>query len=597
VTRFPGVSEAADARVAPVSHPSSGVLGRLAPATALFALAAAASAALLLILGTNLTFLLDEWTFLLERREFELDSLLAPHNEHIVVLPVAVYKTILALFGMESAVPFRVVSTAAFVVSVALLYMWMRRRVGDWLALAGCLLVLFLGAAWEDLLWPFQIGFFGSMSCGIGALLALERETKRGDALACGLLVGAIAFSSLGISFVAGAAAALAVAGVGQRRLPTERVYLVAVPAVLFGLWWLGWGRDADTAISAANIASAPQFVLDGVGASLSALLGLSTPSGAVTVGPLDWGRPLAVAALALAGWRLWRLGTVPRWLWVLLAVALSFWVLAAFNEKEGRDATASRYMYIGGVFCLMIAAELARGVRLRRLGAGAAMVVAVIGAAVISNVYFLDQSATSYERTSDLISADLAAVEIARDHIEPGLILTEDIADTGYVHVYAQSYLDAADDYGSPADTEAKLAEATEPARVAADKVLARALGLTFTPSEEPPQSGGPAPAPLPGSAPVQTRGSCATADLEPDGLPAILELAAGDVVVTTRRGSTAELRLRRYASQTFPITGGELGGGESAVIAIPSDRSQRPWQLSGAGEGRLTVCATAAT
>jgi hypothetical protein len=595
VTRFPGVSEAADARVAPVSHPSRRVLGRVAPATGLFALAAAASAALLLILGVNLTFLLDEWTFLLDRREFELDSLLTPHNEHIVVAPVAFYKAILGLFGMDSAMPFRVVSTALFVLSVALLFVWVRRRVGDWLALAGCVLILFLGAAWEDLLWPFQIGFFGSMSCGIGALLALERETKRGDALACALLVGAVSFSSLGISFVAGAAAALAVARIAQRRLPTERLYLVVVPAALFALWWLGWGREADTAISAANIASAPQFVLDGLGASLSALLGLSTPSGAVSVGPLDWGRPLAVAALALAAWRLWRLGTVPRGLWVVLAMALSFWVLAAFNEKEGRDAVASRYMYIGGIFCVMIAAEIARGVRLRRPGAGAAVVLVVTGAAVVSNVYFLDQSATSYERTSDLISADLAAVEIARDHIEPGFILTEDIADTGYVHVYAQSYLDAADDYGSPADTEPDLAAATEPARVAADKVLARALGLTFTPSDELPRPAGPAPAPLPGSAPIEADGSCAIADLEPGGPPAMLGVPAGDVVVATGRGSEVELRLRRYASQTFPITGGELGGSETAVIAIPPDRSQRPWQLWGAGEGRLTVCGTA--
>jgi hypothetical protein len=556
------------------------------------AAACAASAATLLALGWRLTFLLDEWVFLLDRREFEPDSFLSPHNEHIVVLPVAVYKTLVALFGMDSAVPFRIVSTAAFLVSVVLLYVWLRRRVGDWLALAGCLLVLFLGAAWEDLLWPFQIGFFGSMSCGIGALLALEREDRLGDRLACALLVAAVGFSSLGISFVAGAAAALVVAGVAARRVPVGRLYLCLVPAAAFGLWWLGWGREADTAISAANIASAPQFVFDGLAASLSGLLGLSTPSDAVTVSPLDWGRPLAVAAAIGVAWRLWRLGRVPPWLWVVAAVALTFWVLAAFNEKEGRDATASRYMYIGGVFCLMIAAELLRGVRVRRFGA--AVVAVAVGAAVASNLYYLERSADSYERTSDLIRADLAAVEIARDYVGPELILTNDIADTGYVHVYARNYLDAAADAGSPADSESELTEAPEAARVAADKVLARALGLTFTPTRKPPPPSGPPPVASPGQQTSRSGASCVAVVLAAGGASTALTLPAGDVVVHAKGDTEAEVRLRRFAGAGFPVTAGELAPGEAAVIAIPPDRSEQPWELSLAGRGTVRVCGT---
>ena len=46
---------------------------------------------------------------------------------------------------------------------MALLFVYVRRRVGEWLALAGVLPILFLGPAWDDLLFPFQISFFGSV--------------------------------------------------------------------------------------------------------------------------------------------------------------------------------------------------------------------------------------------------------------------------------------------------------------------------------------------------------------------------------------------------------------------------------------------------
>ena len=80
---------------------------------------------------------------------------------------------------MDSALPFRVVSIAIFLASVAVLFVYLRRRVGEWLALAGAVLILFLGAAWEDLLWPFQIGYFGSMASGLGMLLALDAAIAR----------------------------------------------------------------------------------------------------------------------------------------------------------------------------------------------------------------------------------------------------------------------------------------------------------------------------------------------------------------------------------------------------------------------------------
>ena len=66
--------------------------------------------------------------------------------------PTLIYKGIQATIGMERLLPYAVVSTASFLASVVLLFVYLRRRVGEWLALAGVLPVLFMGTAWEVLL-------------------------------------------------------------------------------------------------------------------------------------------------------------------------------------------------------------------------------------------------------------------------------------------------------------------------------------------------------------------------------------------------------------------------------------------------------------
>jgi hypothetical protein len=238
------------------------------------AIAVAASAALLLVLGSNLTFFREDWELLITRQDWTTDSFLRPFLEHIVLAPTGIYKLLVAVFGIESALPFRVVSTAAFSLSVVLLFFWLRRRVGGWPALLGAVAIAFLGAAYEDLLWPFQIGYFGSVAAGLGMLLVLDRDDRRGDALACALLVVSLSFSSLGIAFAAGALADVVLGGRPRaRRLP-----LVLVPLVLFALWWAVWGQQADSALSAANLVEAPRYVFEAIGAGVAARPGEQRP-------------------------------------------------------------------------------------------------------------------------------------------------------------------------------------------------------------------------------------------------------------------------------------------------------------------------------
>src|SRR3954467_13821428 len=180
------------------------------PAIVGLALAAAMalSAGLILIWGSKLTFLLDDWEFLLYRPGVRAHSILEPHGEHISIAPILIYKGLLGTAGMSSSVPHLAVSVGRFLDPSLLLFVYLRRRLDPWLALVGAVIVLFLGPAFDDLIWDFQMGFNGSLACGLGALLVLEREDRRGDLSATGLLTLGLTFSRLALPVVAAAAAA-----------------------------------------------------------------------------------------------------------------------------------------------------------------------------------------------------------------------------------------------------------------------------------------------------------------------------------------------------------------------------------------------------
>lgn len=146
------------------------------PPFALLGLALIASVVLLLWLERDMTYFQDSWAFLLERRGFSAGDFLRPHNEHISVIPVAIQKLLLALFGMESDFDERIVLTAMLAATAVLLFAYVRRRAGPWPALFAAVLLLFLGPAWEVLLWPFEISLVGSALGGLGMLLALDRD-------------------------------------------------------------------------------------------------------------------------------------------------------------------------------------------------------------------------------------------------------------------------------------------------------------------------------------------------------------------------------------------------------------------------------------
>lgn len=534
---------------------------------ALAVLALLAGGVLLVVWLGELTFWRDEWAFLLHRRGFSADVFLQPHYEHIAVGLVASYKLLLAIFGMDSPRPFQLVAITAFIASLALVFVYVRRRVGDWLALAAILPILVLGPAWDDLLWPFQLGFFGTMTAGLGAMLALERGDRAGDIAATVLLVIAISFSSLGVPFAIGAAVAVAVAPGSW-----SRAYVALVPLAFYGLWWLGWGHDADSYLSLQNLATLPGYVADGFASSLASLLGLANPS-SVVASPLDWGRALLVAAVALAVWRLRRAGRISSSLLVVLTVAVSFWALAGLNASIFREPTSGRYQYMGAIFIVLIAAEILRGVRPRPPAIAIALGVALLAA--LGNVQSLHTAWRGLTGFGQAQPAGLAALELVRANVDPAFELTEQNSGVDYLgELDAGSYFSAVDAFGSPAFTPQELAAAPEVARGDADRVFAAALGVGLIPSD----------------ASVAAGPGCQELTLERGPQP--VPLPANAATVAMASPGTATVTLRRYASETFPVALGTVTRETPAAVAIERDASTEPWELGLSGTGTVRVC-----
>src|SRR5690348_16449738 len=90
-----------------------------------------AAGTLLLHLSRGSSFWADEWDFILHRRGGSLDTFLAPHNGHLSLVPVAIYKLLFAVCGIGSYTPYRIVVTLLSLLVGVLVFVYARPRVGE----------------------------------------------------------------------------------------------------------------------------------------------------------------------------------------------------------------------------------------------------------------------------------------------------------------------------------------------------------------------------------------------------------------------------------------------------------------------------------
>jgi len=538
---------------------------------ALFLVALSGAAVLLLVAGWGFTFFQDTWAFLLDRQSFSLDSFMAPHNEHIVVVPVAITKLLLAVFGMTSNTPEQVAMGATVLAAGALLFLYARRRVDHWLALMAAVLLLFLGSAWPVILWPFENEFTIPIVAGLAMLLLLDRDDERGDAWACVALLLAVLSGSLGLTFVVAAAVDVFLR---RRERGWRRVYVFLVPLLVYLAWYVGWGHEAEHHMTLRNILYSPHYVVDGFASALDSLAGLSTIP-VNSPGQPDWGRPLLVGVIGLVAFGQWRRPGFSRGFWVVSAAALTYWLLAAFNYIPGREASASRYVYAGAIFVLLIGVELLRGVRFSRRGLIVAGVLTVC--AIGPNLTQMKDGRDWLKEQSVYTRSDLAALEIARDHVSPEFRLgSVELAGTASLGIVeAGPYFEAVDRWGSPAYSPGELESAPEFGRHFADIVLAEALSLS-TETE----LGAYSPVAGPGE-------ECVSANTAPE-----IAVPFGVSRIALAPGPHGSFSLRRFAEGEYPVATEGAEGESTTKLSIPHDHASQPWYLHVEASQPAWVC-----
>lgn len=519
--------------------------------------ALSAVGAWLFYLTRGTTFWQDEWVWILYRRANTLSAFLAPHNQHLSLVPLLIYRGLLGTAGLSHYAPFRIIVIVAHLACVGLVFSYTRPRLGSAAAAAAGALILMFGPAWGNILWPFQMAWLISLASGLGALLMLDRGDRRGEAWACGLLALALASSGLGLALLLGAIVEL----LWGRRW--RELWVVVVPGALYTLWWLIYQQTGTLS----QLRLVPRFVANEAASAVAALAGLAGhlgTSGTASGSLLTFGRPLVALLSVLAVWRLVRLGHVSARV-ANLAVALgAFWLLSALSRAfiGPEEAWASRYMYVGGFLIVLLVAELARGISVAR------PVAAVLGlavlAAVVSNVGQMTAGARYLRAQGADTRAELGAMDIARPLVRSDYVSL--VPNFPFPVVVAGRYFAAERTLGTPAATPAEISRLPETARADADTELVQIHRFAVRPAV----------------------GISCVGRLQPVAGEVSRAVPAAGLLLRAGPGPVA-VAVRRFGSR--PITVGELRPGERGLVRTAADGAPQPWKLVALGP--LRVCA----
>ena len=409
--------------------------------------------------------------------DLSLTYLLAPHNNHLQIAGRLVYEGLFATVGPHYFW-YRLIEAIGILLCVGLFFELARTRIGPWPALAPSILLLFYGYAWEALLWPFDLHTVYALAAGLAALLCLERETRWTAPAACILLTLSVAMIELGLAFV------IAVAVLLATRRRWSRLWIPAVPAVVYTAWY-AWARQFH---QPAYHASDPLEVLrtmgEASGAVIGSLLALnSVPNGnaAVTVGTAGWPL-LSMVLAALLVFRLFR-GPNRPFLWATIALAGAYWLALALTD---RPPDSSRYIFAGSVAVLLLAAEALRGLRAPPWLVSVLFVVLAL--VLPRNIQMLDQGRSIKIGETELNRVEAGAEQLVGPDVDPDFLPSLDPlvvarGGAGPVSITAGQYLSGAARVGPFGYSQTEILSLSEPLRDLGDAVLAGSGDLRSEP------------------------------------------------------------------------------------------------------------------
>jgi hypothetical protein len=539
--------------------------GFIAVAVALFI----AAAMVVFQAGRDTTFYWDEWDFIQKSRTGGWDTLLAPHNGHLSIIPILIYRAFFDVVGLRSYLPYRLVLIALHLMCCLLFYVLAVKRTGTVLALILTSMLLFLGNAWQDLLAPFQMSFLISIAAGLLALICIGNSTTIGNVATAILLLVSVASSGIGIPFIVAAGVWIL-----ARPAPLATIWVVVPVGILYVAWYFTHGVP-QARIS--NLPYVPVHMLRSAAGAVGGVTGVGT----------DWGLILLVVGLTLVFVRLARTTLRPA-MASFIVLAGAFWFLTGVTRGSLGDADANRYIYPGSIFVLLIVSEALAYSRIHPavVTAVATMALFAIGA----NLVALSMGSNQLRASSATVRAELTAVEIARNVVrrdfQPDPLLLPQVS--------AGPYLDAVNALGSPAYSVATLEKSPEDLRAASDGVLERAEVIRLEGMSAAPKNG-PAPSADQRIAFEQDGQSCLRLTIPASGAtftspPRGIYLVSGD-------GSPIHVQLRRFADDFAVAAVPVDGSGPIYSLRLGFDDVSSAWHVKLLASGAIKVCGLGAT
>ncbi len=544
------------------------VINRTAFAWLVLAAAMCVSATWMMLAGNGLNFTNDDLFYYAQYVVYGMSDIqpsdggveyfFAPSNGHLQLLGKLFYRGIFETFGANYAI-FRAANVAGLMVCVGLFFELARRRVGPWAALVPCLSLLSLGYAWEAFIWAFDLHTTYALALGLGAILTLQREDRRGDIAACVLLTLSIAMIELGLAVAVGIAVSVLL-----RPDRWRRIWIFLIPIALYGCWWLWAAKFNYTAVELANVRLIPHTVTDALAAITGSVFGLN-PTGEGVAEPLTgvtgWGSALAALAAVALVWRISR-GAVPRTLWIFLAVVLAYWVLIAIG---GRAPDSSRYIFAGTLLVFLVAADALAGARLSTVAVLAAL--AIVALAIPPNVAKLYDGRGPQLNDATNSRIEYAMVDLVEGPIPPEYAPGKDkrVTDLGgvvFTPIPAGDYLEAAERFGGFGMPLDELRGESQQRREIADASLVGALGLALEPASPPAD-----PAACPSS--LEGRPGASVFFLPP----------RRGILLGSRSERPTKVAVGRFGEGGPGLALGKLGAGEWAELAFPADGAPDRW------------------
>jgi hypothetical protein len=531
--------------------------------------------------GRGVGFIGDEWGWIWGATHPSANWVLQDYNGHLQATTFLTFWLLLHAAGMAHLGLFRAATLALHLAVVAAVFVLIRRRVGPWLGIGGALLVAVLGTGADAFLTSLEIAIVFATAASLWALVAFDRNTLAGDLLACVLLVIALASFSSAVAFTAGLFVELM-----TRRDRWRRLWVVAVPALLYLGWRLHWAGSSNDVHGGGSPVHVVVHAYKAATGAFAGLAGIQLNSPTLRA-HAPWAQSVASVALALlAGalaWSLARRRVVRPRLANMLVAGVVLWLLIALFRGATGDLYPSRYVYVGAVIALLIVVEalpneLLRDPRWQPLLATGILVSLALNAGwlVVWANHLRDESTTA--------KAQLAALELSRGVAPPGYVPSTSY---GTGAITAGAYFASLERFGPAGPPAIERVRAAPPAaRDAADQVLIGAGMVGVTPGTATPS----------GRLRLQdVSGATASVGRSCVALKPVVRALSADVsspgprlVVQIGPGGGALLLARRFGT-AFHGIGDAV---RAATISMPAAVSVEPWHVRVIANRPVRIC-----